>query len=629
MARIKKIKIEASKFYQDPFEVDFSKKLNCIMGGRGSGKTTLLSVLVSAVIPEAEEDEEMFSALHSNLGSGKVYLTIEDFDGDEFEIEKVLNENPVVYDSERNLINFDDVMEKFSIDYFRATEIEEIGSDPVLRLALIDKHLTKKIKDIRKGESAILTQLSSNKAILSDLITQKKDLELKLEPLGEVESLLKDLEKNKPSGSEEDSKNFTVESEAQKNREFETQFKDEVQRDIDDFYHQLENLIDDVSASIQRLDKFKPELNKDSIEKIKAVARPAMEKLKQDLVKKTEDIKKSNVDLLKSSNELVLQHKEQEAKFSQLKTRFEKNREFFNKLSTASKKVNAKALIKKEQETVLERINSAIAQRSELLIKIKGINRKIFELRHTKVEQINSELGGDVKITLKEGGITSNYERALKDSLKGKGFNYKEESEKIAQNISPVDLSLLVLKGDSSALSERASIQKDKAVQILEALLKAQDMFRLEGVSCQDLPNFFLKIDKKVGGGSTGKDNYRQTEQLSTGQRCTAILPIIFAASTNPLIIDQPEDNLDNKYIADAIHKIIKLKKDYRQMIFVTHNPNIPVLSGAEFNLFLDYSAKKSVIDVRGTIDQVKSNILTLLEGGEEAFNLRKEIYGV
>ncbi|MCK6598416.1 MAG: ATPase, partial [Bdellovibrionaceae bacterium] len=104
--------------------------------------------------------------------------------------------------------------------------------------------------------------------------------------------------------------------------------------------------------------------------------------------------------------------------------------------------------------------------------------------------------------------------------------------------------------------------------------------------------------------------------------------PIIFAASSNPLVIDQPEDNLDNKYIADSIHKIIKAKKDTRQMIFVTHNPNIPVLSGAEYNLFLDYKGKKSKVDAFGTIDAVKQNILTLLEGGEIAFKLRKDIYG-
>jgi energy-coupling factor transporter ATP-binding protein EcfA2 len=114
---------------------------------------------------------------------------------------------------------------------------------------------------------------------------------------------------------------------------------------------------------------------------------------------------------------------------------------------------------------------------------------------------------------------------------------------------------------------------------------------------------------------------------LSTGQRCTTVLPIVFAISNNPLIIDQPEDNLDNKYISDTIHKIIKQQKQDRQLIFITHNANIPVLSESEENIFLRYNDKKSSITDQGTVENVKESILNLLEGGEEAFKERMKLY--
>jgi hypothetical protein len=94
------------------------------------------------------------------------------------------------------------------------------------------------------------------------------------------------------------------------------------------------------------------------------------------------------------------------------------------------------------------------------------------------------------------------------------------------------------------------------------------------------------------------------------------------------LIIDQPEDNLDNKYISNTIHEIIKEQKATRQLIFITHNANIPVLSDSEKNIFLKYVDKKSTTDSQGTVTEVKDSILSLLEGGKEAFEERKKLYG-
>src|SRR5207244_13513657 len=77
-------------------------------------------------------------------------------------------------------------------------------------------------------------------------------------------------------------------------------------------------------------------------------------------------------------------------------------------------------------------------------------------------------------------------------------------------------------------------------------------------------------------------DTFKDSTHLSTGQRCTTILPILLTQSERPLLIDQPEDNLDNAFVYETIVRALKTITGSRQVIFVTHNPNIAVLGEAE-----------------------------------------------
>ncbi|MCI0514351.1 hypothetical protein L0128_14135 [candidate division KSB1 bacterium] len=94
------------------------------------------------------------------------------------------------------------------------------------------------------------------------------------------------------------------------------------------------------------------------------------------------------------------------------------------------------------------------------------------------------------------------------------------------------------------------------------------------------------------------------------------------------LIIDQPEDDLDNQTIYKDIIKTIKLLKGNMQFIFATHNANIPVLGDSEKIIACNFVPEK--IDIKaGTIDnpEIQTTIVSVMEGGHEAFNKRKNIY--
>ena len=118
--------------------------------------------------------------------------------------------------------------------------------------------------------------------------------------------------------------------------------------------------------------------------------------------------------------------------------------------------------------------------------------------------------------------------------------------------------------------------------------------------------------------------------ELSKGQMATALLPLILRPAQYPLIFDQPEDDLDNSFIYQTLVQKVQQLKTERQLIFVTHNANIPVLGDADSVIVMEMESPTHVgVPAAGSVDEMKSSILSLLEGGSEAFRLRHERYKV
>jgi ABC-type cobalamin/Fe3+-siderophores transport system ATPase subunit len=105
------------------------------------------------------------------------------------------------------------------------------------------------------------------------------------------------------------------------------------------------------------------------------------------------------------------------------------------------------------------------------------------------------------------------------------------------------------------------------------------------------------------------------------------VLPILLLDGDRPLLVDQPEDNLDNRYVFETIVESLLKTKFNRQMLFLTHNPNIPVLGDAERVIVLDSNGVTARKANEGTVDECRIEIVTLLEGGARAFNARKRRY--
>src|SRR5204863_7596335 len=108
------------------------------------------------------------------------------------------------------------------------------------------------------------------------------------------------------------------------------------------------------------------------------------------------------------------------------------------------------------------------------------------------------------------------------------------------------------------------------------AALKPSQVRHLEEVNLPERMELLLNVARE-------KEHYREVSKLFTGQQCTAILHLLLLDNHDTLIIDQPEDNLDNAFIADHIVSELRSSKTKRQFVFATHNANIPVFGDAEW----------------------------------------------
>ena len=124
--------------------------------------------------------------------------------------------------------------------------------------------------------------------------------------------------------------------------------------------------------------------------------------------------------------------------------------------------------------------------------------------------------------------------------------------------------------------------------------------------------------------------NDKPVDKLSPGQRSSAMLPLIALAEKSPLIIDQPEDNLDNRLVGNILVDILAELKEIRQIIVCTHNPNIVVSGDAEQVIVLDsQSNDKGELQLSGSIDNndIVKTVIDIMEGGKEAFRTRQLRY--
>ena len=119
-------------------------------------------------------------------------------------------------------------------------------------------------------------------------------------------------------------------------------------------------------------------------------------------------------------------------------------------------------------------------------------------------------------------------------------------------------------------------------------------------------------------------------DKLSIGQKGTVLLKLVLAEGDYPLIVDMPEESLDNKSIYDELVDAFRQAKTKRQLLIATSNANLVVNTDAEQVIVAEFKDNKISYRTGAIEDRsIRKEITTVLEGGEEAFRKREQKYGM
>jgi predicted ATPase len=281
----------------------------------------------------------------------------------------------------------------------------------------------------------------------------------------------------------------------------------------------------------------------------------------------------------------------------------------------------------REKKDVLKRdLATYEAQRRKLLSEWEDIKASEYREIQAAAKKVSSKLGGRVRVEVTMAGNRDPLEQLLREV--GGNINAALDRLRALPQLSLPDLAQRCREGRDS-LMQQYGFPAGSGDRIAQAGL---DLFmRIEEL---DLPAT-TKIE--LNTAAEGQREIWQTlEALSTGQKATAVLLLLLLESEAPLVIDQPEDDLDNRFITEGVVPIMRQEKRRRQFVFSTHNANIPVLGDAELILGLAAfgEGKEELARIApehmGSIDSkpVRELVEEILEGGKDAFEMRRSKYG-
>ena len=608
--------------FLDGTKFELADGLNCFIGARGAGKTTMLEFVRFALdaLPSREEHpierRRIESLVEKNLAGGRVEVTIETKDGMQYIVSRSSGEEPIVLTIERQPtdISFKTGM-FFGADIYSQNEVETIADCKASQLALLDKFQADSIAEIESRIQHITSQLAAN---ASQIIPVQQRITTLTDELAALASVEENLARFGAAGGQDAATiNKAHNLKALRDREHRiarSGYQALVQCN-EDFSGFKGRLVQSAASLLDREVADGP--NGQMVQELLNIVSQcgiAIDQMIQDAKTK---IAESINQVTAMGTRLTTTHRQQEMEFQSL---IEKHQEAQGQAAERAKlERHRNDLLAKQRQKQqnIEQLGNLETQRQTLIRQLSEQRDERFAVRESIVKNINSQLAPSIRVSISQNGNPERYQKILEDGLKNARVKHGVVAQKIVDAFVPWDLVVALRRRDSGALIERAELNPDQAEKVVTTMANSPVLFELETVELMDLPTIELKDG----------DTYKESLSLSTGQKCTTVLPLLLLESANPLLVDQPEDNLDNRFISGAVVDAIHQMKDRRQMIFVTHNPNIPVLGNTERLFVLDSDGVTARMANVGTVDECKQNIIDLLEGGENAFKARKSRY--
>ncbi len=597
--------------------IQFSDNLNCFIGGRGTGKSTAIRALAYAfgLNNELEEFDNCpdLVQVFCESGDGNLYRYERSRSGDIFV--KAKADGSVA----------DAPLDSFAVEYLGQGDLAEIAKDPMNSPGLFQSFLDRytNLRDLIEEEDALIAQLRENGASLLALETTFGQLKQKKLSHGEIDKKLQIAEEGKLK--EIVGLQSKISSERTVKEAVEGVVRDYgegvdlsgFERDLDVFIESAGEITSD-PASATAIDQIRGEFSA----------------AKLLLTRKTQEINDglktiaANLEVqcaaLKANH--VRLNEELAPKIAELKSKG-----LAGNIAEIEKWIREKGVLGGQIANIEKRRPELLGSRttrSELRAELARVRGEMTKRRKAQLAYINKMLGSTLQdylvfVKYDEGGIIDDFVEFIQTAMTGSHFPEKT-ARAMCSKITPDELSGWIYDNNPQSIADSSGVSKEWAEEIIQKMRKWRIIFDLQEIG---------KPAKPVITVRTKGEHPKEIPviQLSDGQRHTILLTIaMLSESSVPLIIDQPEDDLDNAFIAATIVVTLRAVKERRQIIVVTHNANIAVLGDAELILPMQRENDCGTVIERGSIDrlQTKDWVQKILEGGATAFERRRAMYG-
>ncbi len=615
-------KIEISGGFLPGLSVNIPRGLTCIIGARGSGKSTLAEAVRFAICGASGAPKHCVDLINANLSGGAlVTITALAEGSNHYTIKRALKQPPVLLTSDgRTIANVDlDRGTFLPLDAYSSTEIEAIA-DEVLgqtRRNLLDDLRSDQMRNIHLSlaESARALDANADRVRTSQRAIQ--DLTEQAEEFGDVRARLQALG---PS-DRESAADFLQLSRQQQLNQREIAKLDTAERD----FKALGQALDQVRAVAQVA--FKARLgeeqsaNADVLGKYEDRLKASLAKVEKHISAISDQIREAQNVVAQARESVTPAHASHASELARLNALHEAASEQARVRTTLEQQVAKLESIEDQRLELNNELKTLLEQRKSLKTSHILMRDKISTLREEVASELQREAGDRVRIRIMRNADHLAYQQMLVEGLKGARVRNHDELLATLMQLRPEQLAQLIQTNDAASFEELTAFGNERSRKILDSFRETVDPLALEVTAIED------RIGIELNVSSAGPPNFKDAADLSRGQKCTALLPILLARRDSPLIIDQPEDNLDNHFIFETVVNAVQRLKTRRQMIFITHNANIPVLSEADLVLVMNSDGRAGVVEKRGTVDQCREQIIDLLEGGREAFELRSKRY--
>ena len=588
----------------DGHALHFNNNMNCLIGIRGSGKSSILEAIRYALdIPlgKNSQDDEYKKALVGKFigGGGKVILELVTKNNLTYKVEKIYNERTEIKQNGIRIPNLkiDDSLIK--IIYFGQKDLSSTGGD--FNEAIVEKFFGKKTSEIKNKVFEINQDLIKTIRELNNvrqLVSKKEDI---ISEIASIEERLKIFIEYKIDEKLKKQVNF--------NQDYEM-IKDSIKY-LNSTIQGFREVVMEYRDGFDVFFKYKSEFNKEIFKSLDEILKSFKEKFDK------------IIDIMKDAKNDVTDLEKVKGKFEEL------NSNLIEEFSEIKRKINQKQINPDDYIKSTKTLNL-------LNSKLKELNKKNeAEINLTKkLEEQLTELKDlwfqEYSIYNKETNTVNEKKLAIAIEIEFKGN--KEEFKKFLIDI---------LKGSNiqtSNIDKIVNSYKD-TIEIYYDLYEKESRLTEILKSGNQLLNFKNFIEKQLEPFLTFRvpDKYifkykdKILQEHSLGQRASALIIFILSMyETDLILIDQPEDDLDNQSIYNDVIKEICSLKNKTQFIFATHNPNIPVLGDSEQVISCEYFDDKIKTNVSSIDDKLsQEEIINIMEGGEDAFKKRKEIYSI